>query len=151
MEGCLHHSHGAVWIHCHVFRILQRSPHISSIHEPHLCGHVEEEVAKNLHGWPGNSHQGQCCPSPWVYSTSTSTPLRTWVVNQTFQMHVWCPLHGVPGHDHQTGRDQDGWKEVGSHKGMETPHFGQRNLVIHWVCKLLQEIHPRLFQHCHPP
>ena len=151
MKGCLHYSHGAIWIHCHVLQILQCSSHISSIHEPHLCKHVEGEVAKNLHAWPGNSHQEWRCPPPWGHSISTSMPSRTWVVNQTLQMCIWCPWHGVPGHDYWTGRDQDGWKEAGSHKGMETPHFGQGNLVIHQVCELLQKIHPGLLQHCCPP
>ena len=84
----------------HVFQILEHSPHISSIHEPHLHGHAEREVAKILHGWLGNSHQGQRCPPPWVHSMGPSMPSRTWIVDQTLQMCIWCPLHGVPGHDH---------------------------------------------------
>ena len=36
-------------------------------------------------------------------------------------------------------------------KEWKPPHFGQRNPVVLWVHKLLQEIHPRLLQHHHSP
>ena len=86
-----------------------------------------------------------------MHSVCTSTTSGTWIVDQTLKMCIWRPLHGIPRHDHWTRGNQDGQKEVGSHKGMEAPYLHQRNLVIHWICELLQEIHPRLFQHCSPP
>ena len=150
VESCVHYLHGTIWAHHHVLQILQCSPHIPSIHEPHLHRYAKGEVAENLHGWLRNPHQGWCCPPSWAHLTGASTSSGTQAVNQTLQVHIWHPSHGVPRHDHWTGRNQDGQEEAGSHKRVETPHLSQRNLIIHQIHKLLQEVHPRLFHHCCP-
>ena len=36
-------------------------------------------------------------------------------------MHIWCLLHGISGHDHQTRGNQDGQKEVGAIKKWKPP------------------------------
>ena len=66
-------------------------------------------------------------------------------------MCVRHPSYGVLRHDHWPRRDQNGQEEAGSHREMETPHLSQRNPVVHWICKLLQEIHSWFLQHCRPP
>ena len=149
MESGIHHPHGTVQAHHHVLWVLQCSPHIPGIHEPHLHRHAEREMAENLHGQSRNPHQEWYCPPPWVHLKSPSITLRTWTINQTLQMCIWYPSHGISEHDHWTRGDQNGWKEGGSHREIETSHLNQGSSVLHWIHKLLQKIHLRLLQHCH--
>ena len=144
MESRLHHAYGIIWTHSHVLQILQHSPHLPSFHESYLCRHVAGEMVKDLHGWSWNPYQGWHSPTPWTNLLGTPMPEKIQTIHQTLQMHVRHPSHGVSRHGHWARRDQDGWKEAGSHREMETPHLSQRDPVIHWICKLLQETHSRL-------
>ena len=107
-------------------------------------------MAKDLHRQPRDPHKRWCCPPPWTHLASTPMPLGTWTINQTLQMRIWCTMHGILRHDCQIGRDQDEQEKAGGNKRVETPYLSQGNPVIHWICKLLQDIHPRLLQHCCP-
>ena len=148
MEGCLYHSNGTIEPTIMFFRFCNAPPTFQAFMNHIFTDMLREKWLKiymddlGIHTKDDVALHHEC-----TYQMGTSMPLRTWIVNQTLQMHIWCPSHGVPWHDHWPWGDQDGWKEIGSHKGVETPHFGQGNPVIHQVCELLQEIHSRLLQH----
>ena len=58
-------------------------PPCPKCYKSYLCWHAEGEMAKNLHGWSRNPHEGQHHPPPWTYWISTSISSGTQTVNQT--------------------------------------------------------------------
>ena len=84
---------------------------------------LSKEVAKDLHGRPRDPHQAQCALhhkcTQWVLQCLQEHGLSIKLSKCVFDAPHMEFLGMIIGQ----GEDQDGQKEVGGHKRMETPHL----------------------------
>ena len=66
-------------------------------------------------------------------------------------MYLWCPMNGVLRDDYRSRKGWDGPKETWCYPILESSHFHQSHMILHWIHQHLLKIHIKFLQYHHSP